>query len=198
MATATHRGTCQICGRVQKLPHGYLAKHGYTVEDWGFTGTCDGSGYLPFEESTDRIQAAIHRGKSFAAGYRKDADAEEVAPVGIDAIVYGRIYIGSRDRRSWEKTGYQWASGRIVFRPNPKLPKYGDVGLEDSAGRFHTDCTGQTTADRSEECAAKYAANLRRLRAAFYREQAEKMDQYVAWQQARIVNWKPGKLMPVK
>lgn len=47
---ATHRGTCQACGRVQCLPSNLLAKHGYTV-DWGFfNGTCCGSDRLPLEQ----------------------------------------------------------------------------------------------------------------------------------------------------
>ena len=39
---ATHDGECQLCGRMQKLPDGRLAKHGYTTR-WGFfQGVCPG------------------------------------------------------------------------------------------------------------------------------------------------------------
>lgn len=56
---ATHMGHCQLCGNFQKLPQGALSKHGYTKE-WGFfAGTCPGSGWLPFEVSTDRIEQGI-------------------------------------------------------------------------------------------------------------------------------------------
>ena len=56
---ATNRGTCQWCGRVQMLPNGKLAKHGYTLL-WGFfSGTCPGSDALPFEISTDLIDRSI-------------------------------------------------------------------------------------------------------------------------------------------
>jgi hypothetical protein len=48
-AKATHNGTCQACGHVQRLPGNLLAKHGYTVE-WGFfNGTCGGSDRKPLE-----------------------------------------------------------------------------------------------------------------------------------------------------
>lgn len=48
---ATHRGTCQVCGRVQAVDpiKSLLAKHGYTV-DWGyFHGVCRGADIKPLE-----------------------------------------------------------------------------------------------------------------------------------------------------
>ncbi len=51
MAASTHRGTCQVCGRGQKLPAGRLSKQGYTV-DWGFfSGVCPGALAEPLETS---------------------------------------------------------------------------------------------------------------------------------------------------
>lgn len=50
---STHRGHCQICGRLQAVqaPKGVLAKHGYTVKGWGyFMGTCQGSDRLPLQQ----------------------------------------------------------------------------------------------------------------------------------------------------
>lgn len=48
---ATHNGTCQVCGRLQKLPAGILSSHGYTV-DWGyFSGVCFGAREKPLETS---------------------------------------------------------------------------------------------------------------------------------------------------
>ena len=43
--THTHRGHCQLCGRVQAIDSasGITAKHGYTVEFGYFSGTCPGS-----------------------------------------------------------------------------------------------------------------------------------------------------------
>lgn len=47
---ATHRGTCQACGRAQAHFKGTIAKHGYTV-DWGyFNGVCAGAEQLPLEQ----------------------------------------------------------------------------------------------------------------------------------------------------
>ena len=59
---ATHKGTCQVCGRLQKLPAGSLSKHGYTVE-WGyFSGVCPGAHELPLEQDRsvlDRIMVEL-------------------------------------------------------------------------------------------------------------------------------------------
>lgn len=55
---ATKKGTCQICGRVQKLPNGKIAKHGYQVVG-EFHGTCDGSDHLPLEVSYQQLPMAI-------------------------------------------------------------------------------------------------------------------------------------------
>lgn len=56
---ATHRGTCQVCSRVQKLPDGKLAKHGYQVLGGFFEGTCFGSGHLPLEEDKALVEKSI-------------------------------------------------------------------------------------------------------------------------------------------
>lgn len=64
MPKATHLGTCQICGRKQKVSNnksslGKLSKHGYTVE-WGwFNGVCAGAVELPFEKSCDLVKDSI-------------------------------------------------------------------------------------------------------------------------------------------
>lgn len=75
---ATHSGTCQLCGRLQKLPNGLMAKHGYTVQ-WGFfEGTCPGSDAQPFELSKDLIAERIEWAARRASSLHRDAeDAEE-------------------------------------------------------------------------------------------------------------------------
>jgi len=60
---ATHYGTCQGCGRLQKLPNDVLAKHGYEVVSRGFggyfAGTCRGSSRPTYEESCHWIKNFI-------------------------------------------------------------------------------------------------------------------------------------------
>jgi hypothetical protein len=56
---ATHQGHCQACGRIQRLPLGILAKHGYTV-DWGFfNGVCCGSDRKPLESDKSVSESII-------------------------------------------------------------------------------------------------------------------------------------------
>lgn len=56
---ATHRGTCQVCSRVQKLPDGKLAKHGYQVLGGFFEGVCFGSHNLPLEQDKALVEKSI-------------------------------------------------------------------------------------------------------------------------------------------
>lgn len=56
---ATHYGTCQLCGSLQKLPNGVLAIHGYQVHWHEFHGVCRGTGHLPFEQSKDLAEQQI-------------------------------------------------------------------------------------------------------------------------------------------
>lgn len=59
-----HRGHCQKCGAIQVVePLLMLAKHGYTVPNGYFKGTCQGSGELPLQVSrviTDAIILAMN------------------------------------------------------------------------------------------------------------------------------------------
>jgi hypothetical protein len=56
---ATHRGTCQACGRAQAYYKGAIAKHGYTVQ-WGyFHGVCRGAEALPLEQDKSITEATI-------------------------------------------------------------------------------------------------------------------------------------------
>lgn len=62
---ATHYGTCQFCGSLQKLPDGVLAFHGYEIEWHQFTGGCSGSGRLPFEQSRDYALTCLANSEQF-------------------------------------------------------------------------------------------------------------------------------------
>lgn len=105
---ATHRGECQLCGRVQMLPSGMLAKHGYT-KTWGwFQGTCPGSGHLPYELSTDRIASAVSAVEGQIDALRANADAID-AQTGTKA--WG--YIWTRDASGYAGD-YRWVEGTVT------------------------------------------------------------------------------------
>jgi len=58
---ATHLGTCQICGAMQKVSKtdGAIASHGYTLQHGFFEGDCYGSRCYPYETHTDRLSYYI-------------------------------------------------------------------------------------------------------------------------------------------
>lgn len=95
---ATHTGHCQLCGHEQKLPGGVLAKHGYNVQ-WGFfSGTCPGSGSLPYEVSIDLIDRAIE--STQAAEARVEAQIAAVLANTTPVVM----------RRDYNQKGKPWVS----------------------------------------------------------------------------------------
>ena len=62
---ATHYGTCQLCGSLQKLPDGVLATHGYQIHWNQFHGTCRGTGHQPFEQSKDLAEQQIIKSEDY-------------------------------------------------------------------------------------------------------------------------------------
>lgn len=59
MNKATHTGECQWCSSIQKLPKGYLAKHGYNVTHGFFNGVCPGSGHESYQRSCQLVKDSI-------------------------------------------------------------------------------------------------------------------------------------------
>lgn len=66
---ATHYGTCQLCGSLQKLPNGVLANHGYQVEWNEYVGICRGSHHAPFELSKDLAEAELQRCEDYLVSH---------------------------------------------------------------------------------------------------------------------------------
>ena len=59
MKKAAHKGHCQICEALQKLPGEKLANHGYRVQ-WGmFNGICPGANNDPYELSCQLIKNIV-------------------------------------------------------------------------------------------------------------------------------------------
>lgn len=73
MKSATHRGNCQVCGHQQHVVGTVLAKHGYTVKNGYFNGTCRGSGRQPIQTERTITDATIVGLGKFAAECDKSA-----------------------------------------------------------------------------------------------------------------------------
>lgn len=89
MKSATHQGTCQLCGRLQMLPNGgLLAKHGYDVQ-WGFfNGVCPGADHKPYELSKDLIESYLPTARKRLVEMRKEPAAIRAAAPKTDGVFY--------------------------------------------------------------------------------------------------------------
>lgn len=181
--SATHQGTCQICGRAQMLPGSKLAKHGYTTR-WGFfSGTCTGSGWGPFETHCDKIEDAIVRAKQHAAHLRSEAK-QLVASTDVTKVwrhVYQAATWSDRTSR------YIWTllpvvDGHVV-----------EVSRETNGGNRERRVK---VADYNETLQQAVAAQNAR-RAQVWLDEAVKYDEYVKWQTKRLATWtaQPEKLV---
>lgn len=88
-----YKGTCQVCGSIQKLPSGNLSNHGYTTK-WGFfMGTCKGSKELPLEKSCDVVIKSIQDSKELI---KSNIAKIEVLKTSKDVNVKLKIYTRER------------------------------------------------------------------------------------------------------
>lgn len=182
MTKATHAGTCQICGAVQKLPGGVLAKHGYTTR-WGFfSGICQGAGNLPFEQSADLIAEAVAHADRRAAGLRTAAEALRLPAK--NNHVCAEVFTGTSRANP---TGYTPMFGEMVAADAPRHGQWFQV-LTPAGERHYVGIR----APRGDVGAAVQEAN--RLYADRQERQAASLDEYAAWQRKRLQAWAPGEL----
>lgn len=181
MRSATHTGTCQICGHHQMLPSGKLAKHGYTTR-WGFfSGTCSGSGYRPFETHTDRIEDAVARAKDTAKRLRAEAKAlrgsDDVSKVWRH-VYQQATYSDRTSRYVWQLLDVTVVDGKATVvetrREMSGAEKQKTVTLDGTAADAVRRCNG--------------------VRADALDKEAKQYDGYVAWQTERLATWKPQPL----
>ncbi len=204
MNKATHDGNCQICGRLQRLPNGLLAAHGYVVEWSCFLGTCPGSHATPFQESKHLIDAAI-------AGQERAIDllkGEAIAlrsphsPENVAGRAWHREYDGNR------KGGYFWELG-TVRGGGFSTPDY---SIHYSRPRFFPDKPVKGVFHADPETGAKkietyttlnptiesVTLDLNEIYAKTLDQRIHQIRQWISWQRARILNWKPEPLIPRK
>jgi hypothetical protein len=190
MDKATHSGSCQICGRVQKLPGNVLSKHGYTTR-WGFfSGTCPGSGYRPFEVAFDRIQAAIDDVKMQIAGIESDIVTMNAAPV--ENVAPFHAYRSASKCSRYERSGHYEST--VTLTPGTL---YGDVILthaKDDTGRKTESSLTYSLHGTIEQIVLKLRADKQRRMEGWVADRQK----FVDWQEHRIATWKPGTLTAVK
>lgn len=183
MKKSTHDGTCQLCGRLQALPNGKLAKHGYTTR-WGFfSGTCPGSEHLPYEVSSDLLQDAMQRAQRAAAAEHEAANALAASTEPFVTVLV--------------KDAATWANRKPVARWE-RVPVQSDGTFYYTVERFaHSSATVRTPSTHRIYGAYTMADAVRctnEPRVAAHRTHAQNLREYAAWLGERIASWKPTAL----
>lgn len=199
---AEYQGECQVCGRVQKLPDGNLAKHGYNVT-WGrFQGTCPGSNHLPWEVNKDLVQGAVESA-------REQLTTQEALIARIESLVDGAEVYYSRSyghddpnlplalytARGLPRGGYTPERGHLTV-----IEQTYEFGGGGSYMIIHwvSDRDGHT-----EKLNQRTVAEATKTHNAFYVKSdlaphAKFLSGYIDWQTKRLAAWAPKPLTPVE
>jgi hypothetical protein len=172
---ATHKGHCQICNSLQKLPGDKLSKHGYIVQWNSFNGVCSGAKELPFEQSCEVLKEYIQKWKNEVAGRKGSIQTIMNAPVGNKA--WQKEY-SSRIR------DYAFTEVELYKRDNAYY--YLDAkGVEVRFSYAH-DWTMQDM-----------VMNSRKDRIRCIEQSIKEIERYIERLQARVDTWKPSELLPL-
>lgn len=197
MAKATHQGTCQICGSLQKLPKGKLSLHGYNVTYGFFNGICRGARELPFEQSCDLIKDAIERAKTALADVQEDQRTLRTKPETPKAWVHHYVGFQGKGRSS-----YRWMQVEITMTEKPFSDGKGSYKVftyeaesTKRPGEMETKKVCEYRHDLND--ANDAALDLNKKRADWLEHQVSSLTRYIGWQQDRVNTWRPAELIPV-
>jgi len=198
---ATHKGHCQACGRLQMLPNGKLAQHGYKITHGFFSGVCVGSKHLPFEVSCDMLPGFISNAQRALANVEATQAKLRVRPTEPKA------WVANYEGTSYGRNSYVWqevvVNGRLktitvkdethswieyfYVAPTPNGKGLGEHKIETYGMDVHN------TTDHSLDV----ALHLNKRRAQALEKEAINLRNYIIWQQRRVDTWKPAALLPV-
>jgi len=178
MKKATHQGTCQVCGRLQKLPHG-LSVHGYTTQFGFFSGQCRGTYGQPFEKSHDLISKAIEDAKKLIEKHGVDIWELSARPKFIWAMDY------NRKGQPWFKCGYEVVDDHIQPFSGYRDPSKNRDTLN-SLGLRKIYLRNRNVND------ALVDANQGRV--SYLRRTVKELESYIEWQNKRIESWEEKEL----
>jgi hypothetical protein len=201
MKTATHDGHCQVCGRLQRLPGGTLAKHGYEVHGrnngYGgyFSGQCWGSHAQPFEESCELVKLSIERAtveRDRTLVKQEELRQPATEPTGPVSVYFKSRYFG--------RGYYAWVDGKVEQKADSE---YFNIIYEGE-----TDSGEKKTVRRSAfEIVGYYgmkndpleiASAMRRNYADALTKAVAELNEYIDAQQMRVNGWKPAPLIKRK
>jgi hypothetical protein len=113
---ATHYGTCQLCGSLQKANRktNRLADHGYTLA-YGFqAGTCRGSSRLPFEVCKAFAEEVLALRKKQVAEFVETPRPESTAKNRWDKCPKITAWQLARSQQAGRKNYIFWAEPRLA------------------------------------------------------------------------------------
>ena len=191
---ATHIGSCQACGNVQKLPGGKLSLHGYDVRWHFFNGVCRGAKELPYEQSFDLIEKFIEQAQDARAAIQ--ANIANLQQPAAEPKGWYHEYINGGFR---EKSGYRWREVEIKQEKVEYESYVGDDMAFYTVNRYKN-LAGKMT--KFETYNKKPILEVATDMNAKYIEQAlqprvEELTRYIGWQKQRIAEWKLTDLTPV-
>ena len=186
---ATHIGSCQACGNVQKLPGGRLSLHGYDVRWHFFNGVCRGAKELPYEQSFDLIEKFIEQAQDNKTAV--EAQIEQLNQPNRNGIAWVHEYY---EADATHRSGYRWRQAEIIQEQKP---------LDE--GRFYTveyyvdHKEKHHRIDRGYNLTIWQVADI--LNAVYIKQvlqpRVDELTRYIGWQKQRIAEWKLTDLTPV-
>lgn len=186
MAKATHRGTCQICGKLHKLPGGLLASHGYTVDHGFFNGTCWGSWNKPFEESKDLIELAIYKGDESATEIEGESSRLKDGALEDGDLAWQHICVNYR---------FIWMNVKVIAESKDFLDGSGSFlqfSYLHNGRKTPITLFGMKSLDDARRHLNRQYATLS------LDVTAKRFRNYVKWQQRRIKDWKTQPLTEIE
>lgn len=190
-AKATAAGSCQACGRVQKLPNDLLALHGYTVQWNCFNGQCPGSKHEPYEQSCALIKRFIASAKQTRAAIQ--AQVNQLNCPATEPKAWISEYIPA----TWQNRHSRYQEREVsLFSHREQYVNSSDtylniwyLNLEGKQERMGTrSIYSSTVLDAATELNKRFAEQQLTPR-------VKQLDEYIKWQQRRVTDWK---LMPLR
>lgn len=181
---ATHTGSCQLCGREQKLPNGKLSLHGYAVLWNQFNGTCPGSRHQPYELSCDLIKTHLGRVQTQLTNLATQINT--LMAEATSTTTWHHEYL----RSTRKGPVYVWRMTEAVL-------VNGKLGVIDRKGDFKNAYNNGLCYDYKVETPLALATHLNRAYAKSLETDILRLQNYVVWAERRIAEWAPQDLKAV-
>jgi hypothetical protein len=184
---ATHAGSCQACGRIQKLPGGSLSKHGYTRR-WGFfEGECPGTDHQPYEQSCALIQHFIKNAEQQRDAI--EAKARELA----QPVTQPKAWLSEYVLATWQNRFSSYKSRQVtLFDSNEQHSNIFWFSLKgERVNAFTHSLYGNTAFEVANEMNRRFIENTLTPR-------IKQLNDYIHWQQKRVDDWKLAPLRDLK